>query len=376
MNVWILKYGARLSSFIDVKRELSVLLALLMLANFSVYAEEKMPPLPSSEPEWHDGQMLDETSSDEIYRVINPEDNCDRSRDTYDYDTKWYDDTQSYFNGRLCTPAAWFDSFFGDDRIFDEGAPGTYVRWRNEFTFDEEEDFKFKMRLSLSAELPALSKKLRLTFENDTDDDLRDLVPGSSSDTQNSLGFQFDLKDNVRSKFSVSATFSPRIRFRYRYTYPIEGDIVLRATQEVQNKKGVSSALTRFDFEKLLFSRNLLRLTTEVRVSEEFDGVDWLQTVTLFQRLSSKSSLSYESSVNGITEPHTKATNYRVGIRYRRNIHRKWLFFEIAPEYTWPITLDEFREEIKIDRRSKWLLFFRLEVHFGNATKKQYEQYN
>jgi len=273
-------------------------------------------------------------------------------------------------------PAVWFDSFFGDDRIFDEGAPGTYVRWRNEFTLDEEEHFIFNTRLSFSAELPALTKKLRLTFQSEEDDDIRDLVPNAANDNANTLGLQLELSKNVRSKFNVSVTLSPRIRFRYRYTYPIEGDIVLRATQEVQNKKGVNSALSRFDFEKLLFSSHLLRLTTELRVSEEFDGFDWLQTATLFQRLSNKSSLSYESSVNGITEPLMQATNYRIGVRYRRNIHRKWLFFEVAPEMTWPITYDGNREEVLTDRRSKWLLFFRLEVHFGNATKKQYENYN
>ena len=376
MNLGLLKYRLMFSSFIFLKRKTFILAVCLMLANFSVLAEEKTPSQPSPEPEWSDEEMLDETSSDEIYRVINPKDNCDRSRDTYDYDTQWYDDTQSYFNGKLCLPAVWFDSFFADDRIFDEGAPGTYVRWRNEFTLDEEEHFKFQTRLSFSAQLPALTKKLRLTFENDSDENLKDLVPGSSADTQNSLGLQLDLKSNVRSKFNVSVTLSPRIRFRYRYTYPLEGNIVLRATQEVQNKKGVNSALSRFDFEKLLFASHLLRLSTELRVSEAFKGFDWLQTATLFHRLSRKSSLSYESSVNGLTEPRTQAINYRIGVRYRRNFHRKWLFFEVAPEITWPITYDGNREKIVTDRRSKWLLLFRLEVHFGNAANKKYEQYN
>ena len=58
-----------------------------------------------------------------------------------------------------------------------------------------------------------------------------------------------------------------------------------------------------------------------------------------------------------------------------KNFHRKWLFYEIAPELTWPVTLDEERLEITENRRSKWLIFFRLEVHFGNASKKRYEDY-
>ncbi len=348
------------------------LVVILLLLSFvmNVSAEETAGAPPDAESA--DTGVDD---ADNIYRIENPDDNCDRSRDTYDYEKSWYDDTQSYFNGKLCIPAVWFDSFFGDDRILAEGAPGTYVRWRNEFTLDEEESFKFKTSLSFSAELPAVTRRLRLTFESDQEDDLRDLVPDAASDNRNNLGLQLDLNNNVRSKFSVSASFSPRIRFRYRYTYPVEGDIVLRFTQEVENRKGVNSGLSRFDFEKLLYRVNLLRMTTELRASEEFDGVDWLQTMVLFKRLSKRSSLSYESSVNGISQPDMLVTNYRLGFRYRQSFHRKWLFFEVAPEMTWPISLDEFRQNVLIDRRSKWLLFFRLEVHFGNATKRKYENY-
>jgi hypothetical protein len=52
------------------------------------------------------------------------------------------------------------------------------------------------------------------------------------------------------------------------------------------------------------------------------------------------------------------------------------LFYEIVPEYTWPITLDGERLGIETNRRSKWLILFRLEIHFGNARKKQYKDYN
>jgi len=68
--------------------------------------------------------------------------------------------------------------------------------------------------------------------------------------------------------------------------------------------------------------------------------------------------------------------NYRLGVRFRKNFHREWLFYEIAPEITWPLTLDEQRLMIEKERRSKWLLFFRLEAHFGNASEKRYEDYN
>ena len=310
----------------------------------------------------------------EIYRIVNPEDPCDRGLDTYTYEKSWYDETQIYVNTSFCEPALWFDNFFGSDRVFNEGAAGTYIRWRNDFTYDEEEYFDFKSNLSFSVELPGLESRLRLTFESGEDETLRDISPGQES-TTSTLGLQLDVKQNERSKFNISISLSPRIRLRYRYTYPVVESITLRLTQEVQREKAVNSARTLVDFEKLFKSQLFFRSSSEGKLSEEFEGVDWLQAFVLYQRINKKTSLSYETSANGITEPLTLATNYRVAVRFRKNFHRKWLFYEIAPELTWPVTLDEERLEIAEDRRSKWLIFFRLEVHFGNAAKKRYEDY-
>jgi len=318
----------------------------------------------------------DEVINYHITRNENPDNPCDRGLDDHTYEKYWYDETQIYINSKFCEPALWFDNFFATDRIFDEGVPGTYVRWRNEFTYDEEEYFSYKMRLKFSVVLPGFKNKLRLSFEGDKDEDLRDISPGSDDTSNNSLNLQLDIKETARSKFNVRFSLSPRIRFRYRYTYPIYDDITLRLTQEVQWKNGVNSARTRFDFEQVLNSKILFRSSTEANVSEKFDGVDWLQAFVLFQRINKKSSLAYEASVNGITEPFSKTTDSRVGIRYRKNFHREWLFFEIAPEVTWPVTVNRENSNIEINRRSKWLLFFRLEVHFGNAYKKRYRDYN
>ena len=311
-----------------------------------------------------------------IYRKDNPDDPCDRGLDSYDYEKSWYDDSQIYINSRFCEPALWFDNFFATDRLFAEGPAGTYVRWRNDFTYDEEDYFKFKTNLTFSIELPGLKDHLRLTFEGDEDEELRDIAPGNAEDTRNSLGLQLDVVENVRSKFNVNVSMAPRVRFRYRYTYPVYEDIILRLTQEVQREKTVNSARTLLEVERAFKQKFLFRSSTEAIVSEDFEGVDWLQAFVLYQRLNKKESLSYESSVNGINEPRTLATNYRVGIRFRRNFHREWLFYEIVPEVTWPITLDEQRMSVVKDRRSKWQILLRLEVHFGNAYRKRYQDYN
>lgn len=326
-----------------------------------------------------DDMMAEKTDVEEpylIYRHENPENPCDRGLDTYDYEEQWYDSSQLYVNTKFCEPALWFDNYFANDRIFQEGVAGTYIQLRNDFIYDEEEKFELKIRLKASIELPGTENRLRLTFEGDEDEDLRDIAPGGGADASNSLGMQLDLVKSARSKFSVTASLTPRLRFRYRYTYPITNAITMRLTQDIQTEKGINSTRTRIDYEHLLWKNFLFRSSSEGEITDEFDGVDWLQAFVMYQKISNKTSVAYETSVNGITEPETLALNYRVGIRYRKNFHREWLFYEIAPDYTWPVTLSEDRSLVEIDRRSKWRILLRLEIHFGNARKRRYENYN
>jgi len=215
---------------------------------------------------------------------------------------------------------------------------------------------------------------LRLTFESDEDEALRDITPGGNQESTNSLGLQFDVKENSRSKFNVTISLSPRIRLRYRYTYPVYETVTLRLTQELQREKAVHSSRSLIDFEKLFKNQLFFRSSSEAKLSEEFDGIDWLQAFVLYQRVNKKTSLSYEISATGITEPLTLATNYRAAVRFRKNFHRRWLFYEISPELTWPVGFDV--DDQLTNRHSKWLIFFRLEVHFGNAYKKRYQDYN
>lgn len=311
----------------------------------------------------------------EIKTNIQKSNPCDRSKDSYEYEKDWYDETQVLINSSLCEPALWFDDFFADERLFAEGRPGTYGRWRHEFIYDEEDKFVYTTSLDISAELPSVTKRLRLTFESDDEEGITDVIPGDEANIRNTLGLQFDFLKNIRSIFKISLNLKPRIRARYRYNYPLPDNYHMRYTLQLQNEKAVKSTFNRIDIEKFLYEKYLLRATTELRTSDNFVGVDWAQAVVLFQRINPQSSFSYESGVTGITRPETRAINYRLGVRYRRNFHRKWLFFEVSPDLTWPVTYDDARQNVLIERRKKWQVLFRLEIHFGNATKKQYEQF-
>ncbi len=304
-----------------------------------------------------------------------PKNACDRTRDLNQSETTWYDSAHAYMNTAFCEPAVWFDDFFASDRVFEEVA-GSYVRWRNDFVQVEGQGLDFNTRLNFSVELPKISSKLKLIFEGDEDEELRDVLPGGQAEGETgNLGLRLDVKDTNRSRFNISVSAKPRIRLRYRYTYPVRDDFLIRFTQELQNEEGINGARTRLDFEKAFLPLKLFRATTEAFWAEDFAGADLSQAFSLFQRITRKSSVSYEASAIGITEPEAMVTNYRLGIRYRQNIHRDWLFFEVSPDVTWPISLSEDRATVLEERHSQYSILVRVEVHFGNAKKRKYSDY-
>jgi hypothetical protein len=322
-------------------------------------------------------QTPETTVTDKPDKLQNAEEQPEKCRDsaTLQGEPSWYDSTHDVMSAAFCEPALWFDDFFASDRVLEE-VGGTYVRWRNDFIFNEEDGFKFKTNLNFSFELPRISSKLKLVFEGDDDQDLRDTLPGGQAeDTTNQLGFRFDVKDTDRSSFNISLSGAPRIRARYRYTYPVREDFLVRFTQEIQNEEGVNGGRTRLDLEKAFHTYKLLRSTTDGFYAEDFAGIDWSQSFSLFHRRDQKSSISYEVSAVGITEPEAMVTSYRLGVRYRRNIHRDWLFLEITPDISWPIDLSEDRTEIIRERRSVLQLIFRLEIHFNTTKKRKYSDY-
>ncbi len=285
--------------FIYIKRASCLF---LLVAATTVKAElpleKKQGPAESSDEDVADSETAvqhiewaDEGDEEyNIYKKVNPKDPCDRGQDTYDYETSWYDETQIYINSRFCEPALWFDNFFGNDRVFLEGAAGTYIRWRNDFSYDEEDYFDFNTDISFSVELPVLEDRLRLTFESDVDENLRDVAPGSNQESTNTLGLQLDLAENTRSKFNINISLSPRVLLRYRYTYPVYETVTLRLTQELQRERAVHGARTLIDVEKLFNNGLFFRSSSQGTLSEEFDGVNWLQAFILYQRIGRQSA--------------------------------------------------------------------------------------
>lgn len=272
----------------------------------------------------------------------------------------WVDDAHNFLSVQFCEPSAWFDSFFSDERIDEEVRAGTHVRWQNDYVLTEGGMWRYTSNLRASFKLPKTRKSINLIFESDEEETLSEIIPENEQEIKGDLGLLYELTESERANFSVRIKLSPSITFRYRYRYPISETFAATFTQEWFRRDNADGTLSRFDFDKKINDNFLLRQSNAVTRSEDYQGRKWASSLVLYQYINDKSALSYESSVTGVSFPEKYTTNTRLGVRYRKNFYRKWLFYEIAPAVNWSKLL------VTDQRTAAWEILFRLEVNFVN----------
>lgn len=269
------------------------------------------------------------------------------------------DSAYDYINTKMCEPALWFDDFFVDDRVTDDARAGTSVRWKNDFIYVEGKGFEFETRLNARVRIPKATRKLKLTFENEADDRVRDLFPDSTDDTKSTLGLRYDWIVKSRSSFNIKVTLHPGAQARYRYTYPFSDTTYGRFTQKIYQKEKDTGSTTSLDLDHTLSDDFVLRWTNFAKFETSFDGAELGTGLTLYQYLNDKQALVYEASLYGRTQPYRYLASQRLAVKFRHNVFRKWFFYEVIPEVNW-------KEEEYEKREDETRLTLRLEVLFNN----------
>lgn len=255
-----------------------------------------------------------------------------------EYDT--VDRAHRTISENINSAARWIDSFFDDERFIAEDAT-TKLRLRESvFLEHDERRPEYKTKVSLSLKIPRTKHKLRvfLASEEDTDktpDTLFNRVE-SSAETS-AAGVQFFAKASRKRNISLttgieidSAEFFIGPRFRRTFEFD-SWNLVF--TQRVRwfTSKGWE-ATTRFDYERLLSERLFFRNTLDGRWRENDDGYLYEIRPSLVQQLHSKKAIEYQWNNLFKTKPNHRLDSSIVLVRYRRNLWRKWLFYEINPQ--------------------------------------------
>ena len=277
------------------------------------------------------------------------------------------DTPQDIISSGVETFARSIDEFFSDDKVFYETS-GTYLRINADMLLNEVGEREYQGDIKLKLKLPLTKNKLKLTFESDPNsrpDEITTVgenTPVAAIEEKSYFtGVQATLGDNDRWQFKPSIGLrlsSPvelytRLRFKRKYQFK-KWSLYLHETPYWFDSIGWGFD-SYLELDKKITNKDLFRASTFARWTNESNQFELSQTFSMYHTLSKRRAISYFAGVYGISEPTVYATHYLLGLSYRQNIHKDYLFFEILPQIRYD-KLNDFAAEHSV--------IFRIEMVF------------
>ncbi|MEE4145695.1 MAG: hypothetical protein V2I26_12900 [Halieaceae bacterium] len=273
----------------------------------------------------------------------------------------WLDDSHSYATEQAQALTQWMDQYFGEPNYELEAAESLL---RLDFTtdWDEQDGTNNNVRLRGKIQVPRISKRLNLVFSEDEGDELD---TGRNEPTRDDgFGLLYRVSEDEHSRFDLTMGINwNRVRpgVRYRYQGALSDVSTYRFTQRLQydNKNG-GFATSQIELNRVLGEHTLLRWNNRAVYGEETRGTEWVTRLSLFQRHKTVSrkrqlGISYFGAVNGVTDPDY-VKNYQVGVLFRRQVYRRYLFLEVEPAYNYR------KENEDAKRQFGWSVAVRLQI--------------
>jgi hypothetical protein len=284
------------------------------------------------------------------------------------------DTSHSYFSKNIEGLSDTVDSFFGDDRIFEETS-GTYVQFRGSVIFGKSGERTFDGRIRAKISLDNLNDRVQLQLygEDDSVEPGTVLSGGELDDTLNDLdpavSLQFVLLEQkrwdirLRPGIKFRSPIDPFLKVRFRRQQRLGERWLWRTTfyPGWYDSRGYELPVT-IDFERGTGGGGLFRSSSSGIWREEDPANLFLQETLLFTHPFGRSNqLAYTAGVGFEREPRWRDSLYFATVRFRRNIHHGWIFFEVTPQVLFART-SNFKAEPS--------LVFTLEMFFGGAYLK------
>lgn len=351
-------------------RAIAVLVLCTALAPQTVFAGYHSPNLNGNSPQDHyennpwlsDDSWLEENSPQAVPTPC--------SEQAIDPSLPWLDRTHLALSQSVCNTARWFDRFFGDVR-YDDNFASSFVRVRNNFVIEDDQDteYRFEPRLRARVHLPNAKERINLIISDDSEDETslstaqEQLAIDSEEPNRYSTTVRWvtEKRSDLEIDFDIGARFNDQlqmfVRNRFRKTYNIDDQRLWRLTGEFFWRDLVGfGERTLLDYEYRVNKDWFFRLGNSMTFSESSRGVDWTQRYTLWQYLNLRTAISYGFAATGYTRPTSIVENYGFSVRYRRQIYSHWLFAEVEPQLNWP-----YEDDRDIEPR----IILRLEVQLG-----------
>lgn len=273
----------------------------------------------------------------------------------------WLDSSRYYVAGSADALVIWVDSFFDVPRNEFESAYSS-LRLRTVNEWEEGSGNSAKVKLRGKVRLPRINKRLSLVFTDDDEKDEDEEADAAKTGINEvgrkkttKVGLRYRARDDGRSRVDYGIGLRSSLKFkanvRYRYQAPFAEHYLNRFTNTLYFHDGDGFGVkTRYEVDRVLDDRRLIRWSNTGKFAEDIDGVEWGSQLQLAEKIDQQSAVSSFIWASGTTRPDYLTTSYGLGVTYRRSFIRSWLFYELEPAYVW-------RRETRLDSREGVALF-------------------
>lgn len=263
------------------------------------------------------------------------------------------DETQAALSNQVMRTAAWIDSFFDAERVQAEENEST-LRLKLKTFIEEGETAEFGFNASLRLVLPKLQDRVSLVVSGDPDDDpdfeknpadARQAEVTGSDERNVTVSFQYKVKETLSRYISASMGFRFRgllpvvyLEGRYRYQVPLD-HWTARFTQRFRWYTDVGwESRTNLTFDTTLSPWWFFRtgMTGDWYEDRKDEGFFYGIGAFVTQKLSERRAIEYGWVNSFQTEPNNHLEEITFAARYRQNIWRSWVFYEIQPQIRFP----------------------------------------
>ena len=313
----------------------------------------------SESPEGQGGAMTDEELPEEEELEEEIEENI-------------VDRIHQALSGYVSNAAGKVDGFYDDERYADE-VNTTRVKLRVDYFLEKGEDPDLKLRFNLNLALPRINKRLKLLVSGKPDEE-------ETNETGAGLGEEgedenVDVAVAYTPVETVEHNVSMRTGLRFKNITPgwwlgprwraySQGEVWgTRLTNFFRWYTDTGFRIdTILDFERPITENFFYRQTLRGKWDQDKERYDYDLIFRVYQRLQRRRALTYEYRNKFRSTTDHQLDNIIFSITYRQSIWRRWLFFEIVPQVSFPESEDwDFTPGI----------LFRIETIIGKERKKR-----
>jgi hypothetical protein len=290
-------------------------------------------------------------------------------------DEAWLDRAQMWLFNSIWRSARTMDGWFGTqapEATYYQQTAGSIAP---SILWDQYDGLQPKLRFNVDLPLPRLNERFHAFVGRVNRDEYvteRDISSGAFpsqigrvEDDQTLFGIayrsprpgsHFDADAGVRVNFPMD----PFIKGSYVFQRGKAGRTLfaLRETAFWQNSEGLGFT-TRFDVERVIDLKWMLRGTISGTISEESEGVRGYTALTVMRGFANRRAVAAQIFSRGEMDAEVPLEEYGLKLAYRRSVARDWLILEVRTSVTWP------KERMDQDRNTNLGIGIGFEAFFG-----------